>query len=106
MLKADYARNFSQNSLSLSLFSGHSIRNGYPTLFRGGDGEGGKGEEWRPTSVTPLLIQADSLTASYLLWHSRSRKDLKSCNQELGGILIWPVSATLYGSSEVSVWTA
>jgi len=39
---------------------------GYSALFTVGEGEGGEGEEWRPTSVTPFLIQVGSLTANSL----------------------------------------
>jgi len=34
----------------------HPAVNGYPSLCGAGEGEGGEEEEWRPTSVTPLLI--------------------------------------------------
>ena len=37
--------------------------NGYPTLFRAGEGEGGEEEEWRSASVTPLP-RVGSLTAT------------------------------------------
>jgi len=38
--------------------------NGHLTLSRAGEGKGGKEEEWRPNSVTPLLVQAGSLAAT------------------------------------------
>jgi len=42
----------------------HSAVNGYPVLFRAGEGEDGEEEEWRPTSITPLPVQVVSLTDS------------------------------------------
>jgi len=41
----------------------HLAGNGYLTLFRVGEGEGGEEEEWRPNSVTPLPVRIGSLTA-------------------------------------------
>jgi len=35
----------------------HIAGNEYPTLFRAREGEGGEGEEWHPTSVTPYPTQ-------------------------------------------------
>ena len=47
-----------QNSLS------HPEDNGYLALVRTGEGDGGEEEEWRPTSVTLLLVQISSLTTA------------------------------------------
>lgn len=49
------------------LFFIHVAGNEYSILSRGKNGEGGKEEEWHPTSVTPA--QAGSLTASFLYRH-------------------------------------
>jgi len=38
--------------------------NGYPTLFRPGEGKGKK-EEWHPTSVTPLPVLVRSLNGQF-----------------------------------------
>jgi len=35
----------------------HPAGNGYPTLFRAGEGKGGEEEEWRSTSVAMSPVQ-------------------------------------------------
>jgi len=52
--------------LSTGFFSVHPAANGYQYLsfFRAEEGEGGEEKEWRPTTVTPLLVQVASLTAT------------------------------------------
>ena len=42
----------------------YPARKGYSALFRAGEGDSGEGEEWHPTSVTPLPVQVGSLTAT------------------------------------------
>lgn len=58
-LKHSLNKGFCNNSLSLSV---RPAVNGHLTLFRAG--EGGEEEEGRPTSVTPLPVQIDSLSAT------------------------------------------
>ena len=40
-------------------FSVRSAVNGYLTLFRAGEGEGGEEEEWLPTAVTLLSVHTN-----------------------------------------------
>jgi len=49
----------------------HSAVNGYLTLFRAGEGEGGDEEKWRPTSVTcgaSWLSSSQFSNGHYGLW--------------------------------------